>query len=179
MPIITAGARINMRSLHYENDRSQLLDIEQKSFANAWDADKLEQFLRRAGAGGLVASKGGKIVGYVLYERTPKYLYIAHGAVDPRFRSLGIGQAGLRLLKEVAEELPLRLHVRCSNLRARRLYEAVGFSKISTIPGHYKNGEDALVMQRLPEVRPWTAMRFVATAVAITTQRLFRSVTSP
>jgi ribosomal protein S18 acetylase RimI-like enzyme len=71
----------------------------------------------------------GKDIGVVVVEDRGSYLYLALIEIAPEFQGQGIGTAVIRNLQQRAqkEKRPLRLHVLKSNLRARHLYEQLGF----------------------------------------------------
>ncbi|GAB4271477.1 MAG: GNAT family N-acetyltransferase [Candidatus Promineifilaceae bacterium] len=71
----------------------------------------------------------GKDIGVVVVEDRGSYLYLALIEITPAYQGQGIGTAVIHNLQQRArqEKRPLRLHVLKSNLRARQLYEQLGF----------------------------------------------------
>ncbi|MEO8131150.1 MAG: GNAT family N-acetyltransferase, partial [Bryobacteraceae bacterium] len=73
-------------------------------------------------------------------------------AVDPDFRTLGVGAA---LMKHTASVLKRRrvyswhLMVRINNEPAIRFYRRFGFVRSRTVRGYYENGGDAWRMRTL------------------------------
>jgi ribosomal protein S18 acetylase RimI-like enzyme len=75
--------------------------------------------------------------------------WIATVAVVPEYQRRGIGEA-LILACENQISLPrVRLSVRISNQGAIRLYERLGYQRVSLWPSYYTDHEDALVMEKL------------------------------
>ena len=72
-------------------------------------------------------------------------------ALAPEARGAGHGRRLLNALLEAAADRGLRqvfLEVRADNLRARSLYESVGFEEIGVRPQYYQpDGVDAVVMR--------------------------------
>jgi ribosomal-protein-alanine N-acetyltransferase len=90
----------------------------------------------------------GRIAGYIGVEKILDEVHIINMAVHPDFRGTGIGK---RLMQHVLnDEEVFFLEVRAANETAKRIYEKYGFKVISTRKGYYPDGEDALVMRRIP-----------------------------
>jgi [ribosomal protein S18]-alanine N-acetyltransferase len=96
----------------------------------------------------LVARDEEKIVGYIGIEKILDEVHIINMAIDPDYRGKGIGK---RLMQHVLnDEEVFFLEVRVSNETAKSVYEKYGFKVINTRKGYYADGEDALVMRRIP-----------------------------
>jgi ribosomal-protein-alanine N-acetyltransferase len=97
----------------------------------------------------------GRPAGYLIAFSRPmgaqKRLYIGGVGVLPAHRRHGIG-AKLTLEALLADPATW-LHVRGSNETAIRLYERLGMRAVNRITRFYGNGEDALVMSRVGEMR--------------------------
>ncbi|MDX1600469.1 MAG: GNAT family N-acetyltransferase [Anaerolineales bacterium] len=95
------------------------------------------------------AVQQGRTVGYVIGDRREKDLgWIASIAVAPEARRHGIGT---RLLREAENALGaprVRLALRPSNEAALNLYRQQGYSRADRWPAYYRDGEDALVMEK-------------------------------
>ncbi len=99
----------------------------------------------------LVAQEREHLCGYVLV--------LLHRRV-PKLYSLGVAKAcrgkglGASLLAAALEELAAaggectRLEVRCDNAAALALYRRFNFEEIRRLPGFYRDGADALLMER-------------------------------
>jgi len=150
-------------------ERADLLavfHIEQESFPQPWPFSAFEQFLDEPGflvaqateEGARDASKvgdDGRVVGYIVADSVPNHGeaigHVKDLAVAEERRGEGIGRRLLqRGLSAMAAQSVgrVKLEVRASNDRARRLYRGFGFEHRGTVPRYYANGEDALVMVR-------------------------------
>lgn len=100
-----------------------------------------------------VAEENGEIVGmYILHPNNVGrcgHICNASYAVSSKFRGRHIGEALVRDCMWAARELGFRVlqfnAVVADNVRARRLYERLGFTQLGTIPGGFRldNGEFA------------------------------------
>lgn len=72
----------------------------------------------------------------------PDSFEIAEVAVDPRFNGCGIGTLLVTELRKATNAATVLLTVRCDNLRARKLYERLGFEFL--IESLYFPGDDYL-----------------------------------
>lgn len=153
-PQAQADVRVTVR-VATRKDRGAIRKIECASFGR-WRF--LFGLWQRAGARDTrswVAFVNGKPAGYLIAYQKPlgalKRLYIGGVGVLPALRGQRIGE------KLVLEALLLDpatwLHVRASNAPAIRLYERLGMRVINRIMHFYGNGEDALVMSRVAEMR--------------------------
>lgn len=96
----------------------------------------------------LVARDDGKVVGYIGVEKILDEVHIINMALHPSYRGQGIGR---RLIQHVLnDEEVFFLEVRVSNETAKNIYEHFGFKVINTRKAYYPDGEDALVMRRIP-----------------------------
>jgi ribosomal protein S18 acetylase RimI-like enzyme len=76
-----------------------------------------------------VIRTGGRDAGVLRLEERETALYIAVLEVTPELQGRGLGTAVLRyvLARAAAERRPVALRVHRTNVRARRLYERLGF----------------------------------------------------
>ncbi|APX97445.1 ribosomal protein S18-alanine N-acetyltransferase [Natronorubrum daqingense] len=135
-------------------ERADLLAIariENESFAQPWPYDAFERFLGSPGF--LVALEGGAVAGYIVADLTDGFGrqlgHVKDIAVHPDNRKTGVGSALLsRALAVLAARGAdsVKLEVRRSNERAKRLYRQFGFEALRTVPEYYRDGEDAIVM---------------------------------
>lgn len=100
----------------------------------------------------VVAVEGVEVLGYALAMPTSEErARVVSLAVKPGYRRMGLGRA---LLRESLDRLRnagvgwVELEVRVSNGAARRLYRDVGFSKVGVKSDYYKDGEDAVFMEK-------------------------------
>jgi ribosomal-protein-alanine N-acetyltransferase len=97
----------------------------------------------------------GELAGYYVAMKGFDEFHLLNITVAPEWQGLGHARAMLAALTRHAVDHDtgsLLLEVRPSNLRARRLYEALGFQLIGVRRGYYPDHggarEDALVMRR-------------------------------
>jgi ribosomal-protein-alanine N-acetyltransferase len=135
------------------DDLDQVLEIERKSFRNAWVRDAfLNEIHFENVACPLVAEIGGEVVGYITAWFVEDEIHITNIAVSPHHRRKGIGTVLLRAILDKGRREGYRLaylEVRPSNESAIRLYRKWGFRVVSVRPRYYESdGEDALVMAK-------------------------------
>ncbi|QSX00451.1 ribosomal protein S18-alanine N-acetyltransferase [Haloterrigena alkaliphila] len=134
-------------------DLLAVVRIENESFPQPWPYDAFDQYLGEPAF--LVAVESGEVVGYVVgtvNRNFGRYLgHIKDVAVHPERRGLGVGTSLLRRALAVLAAHgadTVKLEVRRSNDRAKRLYRQFGFEPFRRVPGYYGDGEDAIVMMR-------------------------------
>ncbi|MFW9832030.1 MAG: ribosomal protein S18-alanine N-acetyltransferase [Candidatus Thorarchaeota archaeon] len=107
-----------------------------------------------------VAETEGKIVGYIMCRmeggisnfglRWVRRGHIVSVAILPDYRRQGLASELItqskRALKEIYNAKEVILEVRVTNRPAIHLYEKLGFNRIRTLRGYYRNGEDAQLM---------------------------------
>jgi ribosomal-protein-alanine N-acetyltransferase len=135
-----------------ESDIGQVMEIEKESFLEG-DSSLYLELHDEWPEGFLVAEMKGEVIGFIVVVLTPEgYGRIFALAVDSRCRGRGLGRA---LLKAAFSELRKRkigfaqLEVRVSNRIAQQLYRSTGFLEIGFIPYYYKDGEGAIVMNKV------------------------------
>ena len=139
-------------------DVAELLALERLCFSHPWSArhfvDSMSDpprgrvlAVRAAGGGG-----GPAIVSYAVVLVAGGELQIYNVAVHPSWRGKGLGRWLMELVLERGRRQGARsalLEVRRGNEAARRLYESLGFTVLSTRRDYYRDPvEDALVMER-------------------------------
>ena len=103
---------------------------------------------------------GSGIVGYLVGDRTATrgVGHVKDLAVRPDAQGAGIGR---RLLRQGLARFDrggadrVKLEVRVSNEPARSLYRSEGFHPVRRVPGYYRDGETAVVMQI--DLREWAS----------------------
>jgi len=132
------------------SDIAEVLEIEKISFASPWSIEMFEQELLMGRY--FAAKEGGKIIGYVGYQRVLDEGHITNLAVHPDFRRHGIGRKLVEKSVEEAKSSGLKsliLEVREKNTAAQKLYESLGFSNVGRRKGYYQEPvEDAILMAR-------------------------------
>ncbi len=126
-------------------DFNELLEVEAqaspKSQYDLWELKSLQWKYPET----FLLSISDKIDGYIVFSPSG---HVVSMAVRPERRRQGIGT---RLIREAIGHCagkPLRLEVRVSNSGAQEFYLKYGFRKRAIVPGYYRDGEDALVMER-------------------------------
>ena len=131
-------------------DLPALVALENASFAtDRMSARQYQRHVLGSGAGVLVATRAGHIIGavvvffHVAYRIARLYsIAVASGA-----RGIGLGGRLLAAAERAAREhgsKSMRLEVRASNAAARRLYETRGYAPFATRAAYYEDGEDAV-----------------------------------
>ncbi|MFX1491247.1 MAG: ribosomal protein S18-alanine N-acetyltransferase [Promethearchaeota archaeon] len=139
------------------HELNQITQIEFESFTDPYPKDLFQFLAKKSPELFLVAVEEGKeekeILGYAVadIERHVPYLngHILSIAVGKQYRRRGIGNQLLseliRLFKS-KECNSIVLEVRESNLKAKALYQNLGFIEVKRRSRYYEDGEDAIVM---------------------------------
>lgn len=124
-------------------DLKQVVDLDQKSFKVPHDEWIFRYYYFTNPENFLVYEADQRVVGFILFDRTGHFLYLA---VDHLYRRKGIGR---RLVAEAINHLEKGARpwaeVRRSNLIAQKFYKRLGFIQEKVIPNYYGN-EDAFIM---------------------------------
>lgn len=144
-----APALVHIRWM-IRRDESQVMQIEQLSFDQAWTWDDFQQCLRQRNCIGMVAEIGDQVVGYMIYELHKHELHLLNLAVHPARRHRSIGR---QLMEKLASKLSshrrraITVDVRETNLPAQLFFRACGFRAVKVRRGLYEDtGEDAIAM---------------------------------
>ncbi len=128
------------------SDVDALAELEAACFdADAWSADALRAALgpaRRA----VVVLADGVLAGYAVARTAGDVVDLERIAVHPDRRRAGLGRELLAAVLSVDQRV--LLEVSATNDAARAFYEAVGFEVIDRRRRYYRDGSDALVMER-------------------------------
>jgi len=91
------------------------------------------------------------MVGFVAGDQRDSrgFSWIATIAVLPAYRNQGIGRALLSACESKLTTPRVRLCVRSGNGGAIRLYEQESYQRVDVWRGYYKDGADALVMEKV------------------------------
>ncbi len=117
---------------------------------DAWSVFDLAAVLTYPGIIRLKAVDNKKMVGFIAGDprRSQGFSWIATVGVLPTYRRQGIGRRLLRLCEEQLPTARVRLSVRISNENAIQLYRQEGYQTINIWQSYYKDGTDAIVMEK-------------------------------
>jgi ribosomal-protein-alanine N-acetyltransferase len=128
-----------------------VIAIERRAFPTPWSLAMFVLELSKPSGICLAATRGERVVGYLVCSRYDRVWHVMNVAVDDRQLRQGIATALLTRLFETADRPgeQYTLEVRESNRGAIVLYERFGFKSAGLRPGYYHdNKEDAVIMWR-------------------------------
>jgi ribosomal-protein-alanine N-acetyltransferase len=132
-------------------DMPEVLQTEQDSFEFAWTEEDFLRCLRQRNCIGMVAERGEKVVGFMIYELHKAKLHILNFAVHPSCRRVGVGaQMVAKLISKLSSHRRTRitLEVRETNLAAQLFFRQQGFRAVRVLRSYYEDsGEDAFLME--------------------------------
>ena len=140
------------------SDLSTIAEIERRSFSDPWSERAFRDVLMHSQMYFACirdeapdAPAGARVLGYVVAWFAAGQGEIANLAVDPDARGQGLGSTLLDAALDEAKRHrcdEVFLEVRCSNLRARQLYESRGFSEVGRRRRYYRLPvEDAVILR--------------------------------
>ncbi|MCS7009811.1 MAG: GNAT family N-acetyltransferase [Anaerolineales bacterium] len=132
-------------------DLPDLYRIERICFAqDAWPLLDLVAVLVHPNVVRLKAVMDGRMVGFIAGDlrHGEEIGWIATLGVLPAYRRRGIGRTLLRACEAQMKTAHFRLCVRTDNLEAINLYQQEGYQRIDLWRGYYRDGGDALVMEK-------------------------------
>lgn len=97
----------------------------------------------------LVYVKEDKAIGFIQYSKLYENVDICYIVVEEKYRGLGIGSEFLDYLSRDLDVKKINIEVRVSNEGAIAFYEKNGFTRVRPIKNYYKDGEDALAMEKV------------------------------
>jgi ribosomal-protein-alanine N-acetyltransferase len=131
-------------------DLTEILGIEETAFPNPYPLGYLRYLAKGNPETFLVAEGEGCLLGYIIADvRYKNEGHIISIAVRTDERRKGVAKALIGRVGSVFHELEVevvKLEVRVSNHSAIKLYQSMGYRQIGTMPGYYRDGEDAIVM---------------------------------
>ena len=142
---------LEIRRLTYA-DLPQVIAIERRAFTTPWSLAMFVLELSKPSGICLAATRGERLVAYLICSRYDTVWHVMNVAVDPTQRRRGVATAMLSaLIERVGDAAQLTLEVRRTNAGAITLYESFGFRSAGVRRRYYQdNGEDAIIMWRTP-----------------------------
>jgi len=132
-------------------DMEQVLDIEQTAFEFPWSEEDFISCLRRRNCIGMVAERGERVLGFMIYELHKTRLHLLNFAVARASRRTGVGSQMVdKLIGKLSSQRRTRLslEVRETNLDAQLFFKGAGFRATSVLRDFYDDSpEDAYLMQ--------------------------------
>ena len=132
-------------------DLNALRELEKICFPlDAWSLFDLVAVLTFPNVIRLKAEENGKMIGFIAGDPRPSqgFSWIATVGVLPDYRRQGIGRALLNQCEEQLSTPRVRLSVRKENVNAIQLYRDEGYQTINIWKSYYKDGADAVIMER-------------------------------
>ena len=132
-------------------DMDRIMELENSCFDEPYPRYFLEQLAIANPDTFLIAVTEGRILGYAVVDRWEDHDHLLSIAVSGEHRRRGIGQRLLSALNAtLGSQRPMRLEVRKSNRAAVQFYLKNEFTETGREEGYYRDGEDALLMERSP-----------------------------
>jgi ribosomal-protein-alanine N-acetyltransferase len=135
-----------------ERDLDGVLEVEAESFTNPWTRDMYAWELQNRNVCHIyvLRTPEHEVAGFCAFWLVFDEIHINNVALRPSLRGQGMGTALMKHVFAQARGLGARratLEVRASNVRARQLYERLGFYLSGTRRNYYTNPvEDALIL---------------------------------
>jgi ribosomal-protein-alanine N-acetyltransferase len=146
-------------------DLDDVMSIEARAYPFPWSRGNMIDSLAAGHAAWCLRANGdgrrpGPLLGYLIAMTGVEETHLLNITVNPEAQGAGHATRLLRGLMGAARargDTQLWLEVRPSNLRARRLYEHLGFEQVGLRRGYYPDAgsrrEDALVLRRRLDAR--------------------------
>jgi ribosomal-protein-alanine N-acetyltransferase len=132
-------------------DMAEVLEIENASFEFPWSEEDFIRCLRQRNCIGMVAERGDRVAGFMIYELHRSRLHVLNFAVASAFRRQGVGSQMIgKLVGKLSAQRRTRvtLEVRETNLAAQVFFRSQGFRAVSVLRDYYEDTtEDAYLMQ--------------------------------
>jgi ribosomal-protein-alanine N-acetyltransferase len=137
-----------------DDDLPGLAALERSAFGpDAWSAEAIEAELSGDGRTTLLAEDPEGVVGYAVTRAAGDVVDLHRVVVADRARRRGVAARLVRALASRAAGDRMLLEVSADNEAAIALYRRLGFEPIDRRRAYYRDGSDALVMQRDLEPR--------------------------
>ena len=134
-----------------EEDLDTIYKLEQQIFPDPWSKKSFKyEVSQNPFCIPLILENEQGIIGYSIIWKIFEEFHIANFAIMPEFQGKKLGTSFLENLLTLRGECKFALlEVREKNKRAIQLYEKFGFKTILKRHRYYKNGDTALVMQKI------------------------------
>ncbi len=118
---------------------------------DSWPWPEVLAALTFPGTVRLKAEIDGRLVGFVIGDRRGRrdLAWVASIGVHPDYRRHGLGRRLLAACERKLGSHRVRLSLRKTNEAALELYLQAGYSRVDIWPKYYRDGEDAIVMERI------------------------------
>tara|TARA_S200000501_G_scaffold339840_1_gene347813 strand:+ start:10397 stop:10861 length:465 start_codon:yes stop_codon:yes gene_type:complete len=133
------------------SDLPDILKIEQSVFKDeAWSENMLAKELELFSCSrNMVILHCNEIVGYLISHVFLDEVHILNLAIDIKFQSLGLSKMLLKkFLKNFTNPVKIILEVKENNYIAINLYKKLEFDSINTRKNYYKDGKNAITMEK-------------------------------
>ena len=147
-PVASESPQVRIRRAGIA-DLPALVALENRTFAtDRMSARQFRHHLSNPGAGVLVATRGGAVIGaaVVFFRASHRIARLYSIAVAAEARGGGIGESLLAACERMARARgasAMRLEVRTDNAAAQILYERRGYRHFGVRRGYYEDGRDA------------------------------------
>jgi ribosomal-protein-alanine N-acetyltransferase len=134
-----------------EEDLNTVSELEQQIFPDPWSKNSLEyEINQNPFCLPLILENELEIIGYAIVWKIFEEFHIANFAIKPDYQGKKLGKRFLENLLTLRGNCKFALlEVRENNKRAIQLYEKFGFKTVFKRKRYYKNGDTALVMQKI------------------------------
>ena len=133
------------------SDLDAIHALEVDAFPAPWRREFFESELRASGRFSLVATRGGRVIGYVFAMWLFEEMHVNKIAVVMSERRRGIARLLMDRCIEFARKhdvTTISLEVRQSNQGAQDFYRDLEFTPVYVRPKYYPDGESAVVMSK-------------------------------
>lgn len=132
-------------------DAAAIAAIHAASFQRGWGEEEIYGLLIEKSVVAHRATRGGKLIGFILSRRAAGEAEVLSVAIAPSWRGRKLARPLLDLHLRRLAGLGARsvfLEVGEHNMPATRLYRRAGFREVGKRQGYYEGGATALVMRR-------------------------------
>lgn len=128
-----------------------LAALHETSFETPWSENDLRELLASPGVQGVVMSEASEPAGFALIRAIAGEAELLTVCVRPHLRRTGLGAALLQSAETAAaarQAERMFLEVSAANTGAIALYERAGYRRSGLRRGYYRDGNDAMLMDK-------------------------------